>query len=99
MFILTLFSILFSFLCLIIILMVLIQRGKGNMGLGNIGGNNQMLFGSSGQDIFQKITWICCGLLLLGSFSLAILRAKQVGYRPTSYQQPISQEDLSFPSE
>lgn len=99
MFIVTIFSVLFSFLCLFIIFMVLIQRGKGNMGLGNIGGSNQMLFGSSGQDIFQKITWICCALLLVGSFSLAILRAKQVGYRPTSYQQPNSQEDLSFPSE
>jgi len=79
--------------------MVLIQRGKGNMGLGNIGGNNQMLFGSSGQDIFQKITWACCALLLVSSFSLALIKAKQVGYRPASYQQPISQEDLSFPSE
>lgn len=99
MFIFTLFSLLFSFLCLFIVLIVLVQRGKGNMGLGNVGGNNQMLFGSSGQDIFQKITWICCFLLLIGSFSLAILRARQAGYRPTSYQQPISQEDLSFPSE
>ncbi len=95
----TIFSFLFAILCLFIVLMVLIQRGKGNMGLGNIGGNNQMLFGSSGQDIFQQITWICCALLLVGSFSLAILKAKQVGYRPTYYEQPISQEDLSFPSE
>lgn len=99
MFIFTIFSLLFSFLCLFIILMVLIQRGKGNMGLGNVGGNNQMLFGSSGQDIFQKITWICCALLLVSSFVLAFMRAKEAGYRPKSYQQPISQEELSFPSE
>ncbi|MBI2344502.1 preprotein translocase subunit SecG [Candidatus Dependentiae bacterium] len=95
----TIFSFLFSILCLFIILMVLIQRGKGNMGLGNIGGNNQMLFGTSGQDIFQKITWICCVLLLVSSFVLAFVKAKQVGYKPRSYQQPISREDLSFPSE
>ena len=99
MFIFTIFSFLFSILCLFIILMVLIQRGKGNMGLGNVGGNNQMLFGTSGQDIFQKITWICCALLLVGSFVLAFVKAKEASYRPRSYQQSASQEDLSFPSE
>lgn len=99
MFIFTVFSILFSILCLFSILIILIQRGKGNMGLGNIGGNNQMLFGTSGQDIFQKITWSCCVLLLVTSFVLAFMKAKEVGYKPTSYRQPISQEDLSFPSE
>lgn len=92
-------SFMFSILCLFIILMVLIQRGKGNMGLGNIGGNNQMLFGTSGQDIFQKITWVCCALLLISSFALSLMKAKSIGHKPRSYQQPISQEDLSFPSE
>ena len=99
MFILSILSVLFSVSCMFAILMILIQRGKGNMGLGNVGGNNQMLFGSSGQDIFQKITWIFCAVLLIGSFTLSILRAKQAGYRPMSYQKPLSQEDLSFPGE
>ncbi len=77
MFILSLFNFFFGLLCLFIVLIVLIQRGKGNMGLGNLGGNNQVLFGSSGgQDIFQKITWVCCFLLLVGSLILSVSRGK-----------------------
>ncbi|MBV8660999.1 MAG: preprotein translocase subunit SecG, partial [Candidatus Dependentiae bacterium] len=68
MIIFSLFTFLYSLMCCLIILLVLVQRGKGNMGLGSMGGGNQMLFGSSGgQDIFQKTTWILCALLLVGS--------------------------------
>jgi preprotein translocase subunit SecG len=98
----TIFSTLFFFLSFFIVLLVIIQRGKGNMGLGNVGGNNQMLFGSSGgQDIFQKITWIFLALFLGGSLMLSIVRARMtIGVRPSvSYQMPASQEDLSFPNE
>ena len=97
MFILSLFTFLYGFLCILIAMLVLIQRGKGNMGLGNVGGSNQAIFGSSGgQDIFQKMTWICLVLLLSGSLVLAVLRGKQnmQGYR--SHQSaPISQEPFS----
>jgi len=91
-------TVLYGFLCLLIVLLVLIQRGKGNMGLGNLGGNNQMLFGSSGgQDIFQKITWLCCFFLLAGSLVLAVSRGKYsrgtMHYRTSS---PVTDE--SFPS-
>ncbi len=47
------------------------------IGLGSMGGGNQMLFGSSGgQDVFQKITWILCALLLGGSLCLSVLKGK-----------------------
>jgi preprotein translocase subunit SecG len=98
----TIFSALFFLLCFFIVLIVLIQRGKGNMGLGNVGGNNQMLFGSSGgQDIFQKITWIFLALFLGGSLTLSVIRARTVKAvrSSVSYQMPSSQEDLSFPAE
>lgn len=76
-FIISLLTFAYGLLCLFIVLMVLIQRGKGSMGLGNMGGGNQALFGSSGgQDIFQKITWACLGLLLAGSLVLAIAKGK-----------------------
>lgn len=102
MFILSLFTVLYSFLCLFIILLVLMQRGKGNMGMGNIGGGNQAIFGSSGgQDIFQKITWVCLILLLGGSLVLAILRGKQGAgsyqSRSARTSMPISQDQ--FPDE
>ena len=77
MIIFSLFTVLYSLMCCFIILLVLIQKGKGNMGLGSMGGGNQMLFGSSGgQDIFQKTTWILCALLLIGSLSLSVLKGK-----------------------
>lgn len=101
MFILSLFISLYGFLCVCIILLVLIQRGKGSMGLGNMGGSNQAIFGSSGgQDIFQKITWVCLAMLLAGSLVLAIVRGKQgtAGYYSTSrstHSVPTSQDPLS----
>ena len=68
---------LYGLMCCLIVFLVLLQKGKGNMGLGSMGGGNQMLFGSSGgQDIFQTMTWILCGLLLLGSLSLSVLKNK-----------------------
>lgn len=101
MFILSLLSFFYGLLCLVIVLLVLIQRGKGNMGLGNVGGNNQMLFGSSGgQDIFQKMTWVCCVLLLSGSLVLALSRARTAGVGSLSaYRSAVLPEQQSFPSE
>ena len=56
------------------------QKGKGGMGLGSMGGSNQMLFGSGGgQDLFQKMTWILGALIIFGSLGLAIWKAKEVG--------------------
>lgn len=70
-------TVLYSFMCCLIIFLVLVQKGKGNMGLGSMGGGNQMLFGSSGgQDVFQKTTWILCALLLIGSLGLSVLKGK-----------------------
>lgn len=55
------------------------------MGLGSMGGGNQMLFGSSGgQDVFQKITWILCALLLVGSLGLSVLKGKYGATRSSS---------------
>jgi preprotein translocase subunit SecG len=99
MFILSVLTVLYGILCALIILLVLIQRGKGNMGLGNVGGNNQMLFGSSGgQDVFQKVTWMCCFLLLSGSLVLAISRGKYASSNVV-YRSSSSAQHQSFPSE
>ncbi len=77
MIIFSLITALYGMMCCFIVFLVLLQKGKGNMGLGSMGGGNQMLFGSSGgQDIFQKITWILCALLLFGSLSLSVLKNK-----------------------
>lgn len=72
-----LLSFLFSLVCLLTILLILIQKGKSSLGMGNIASNNQMLFGGSGgQDFFQKLTWVFGAILILGSLGLALLRTK-----------------------
>ena len=90
MFLTSLLSFVYGIVCFFIILLVLIQRGKGSMGIGNLGGSNQMLFGSSGgQDIFQKITWFCCVILFVGSLLLAIYAGKH-SEQTFNYKMPIS---------
>lgn len=75
-----LLSFLFALCLIVIILLILIQKGKSSIGLGNIGGNNQMLFGGSGgQDFFQKLTWVLGAILIFGSLGLAIWKAKESG--------------------
>lgn len=70
---------LFAFMCFLLIFLIFLQKGKGSMGLGSMGGGTQMLFGGSGgQDLFQKTTWILVALFLSGSLSLAIYKNKTV---------------------
>jgi len=68
---------LFVIVCFLLIILVFIQRGKGSMGLGAMGGSSQMLFGGSGgQDLFQKATWILGAMFLFGSLGIAILTTR-----------------------
>ena len=86
-------SFLYALSALLLILLVLVQKGKGSMGLGNLGGGTQMLFGGSGgQDLFQKATWVLGALLLFGSIGLSMLTVKYATQRPylSGYQAPIS---------
>lgn len=71
---------LFAFVCFLLVLVILVQQGKGGMGLGSLGGGAQMLFGGSGgQDIFQKITWVLGAIFMFGSLVLALLKTKYGG--------------------
>jgi preprotein translocase subunit SecG len=68
----------YIFISILLALLILIQKGKSNMGLGNLGGGTQMLFGGSGgQDIFQKSKWILGALFMGGSLILAIMKTKE----------------------
>lgn len=98
-----LLSFLFALGAILMILLILIQKGKGSLGLGNLGGGNQMLFGGSGgQDVFQKTTWILGAILIFGSLGLAIWKAKQTGSTailqhnstPTRHHTPTPAPDL-----
>ena len=66
---------LFVFLCIFMILLILIQKGKSSTGLGALGGGTQLLFGGSqGQDLFQKITWALGAIFMAGSLMLAMIK-------------------------
>lgn len=69
---------LFILTCFFMLLIIMIQQSKGSMGLGSLGGSAQMLFGGSGgQDIFQKLTWICGAIFMLGSLTLTIMKSHE----------------------
>lgn len=69
------------------------------MGLGNLGGGTQLLFGGSGgQDLFQKTTWILGVVFIGGSLLLSIMKTSETqktrffkGMSPkTSQQSPLA---------
>lgn len=96
-FLMVLFVILSAFLAFIILL----QQGKGDMGLGGMGGGSQMLFGGSGgQDFFERATWIMGMMFVFGALGLAVLNSKQhqaselKGYASTKKAAPSQDSNL-----
>jgi len=70
---------LFVIVCALLILLILVQKGKSSTGLGGLGGGSQMLFGGSGgQDIFQKITWVLTAFFMGGSLVLALMKSSSM---------------------
>lgn len=64
--------------CILLILLILLQKGKGSSGFGGMASGTQMLFGGSGgQDVFQKATWFLGALFMIGSLSLSMLKTKK----------------------
>jgi preprotein translocase subunit SecG len=88
------FMFLFVLLAIFLILFILIQPGKGDMGLGSLGHGSQMLFGGSGgQDFFEKTTWIMGALFMAGALGLTILSTKVTETsRLQGYRTPITQQ-------
>jgi preprotein translocase subunit SecG len=84
--------------CLFLILIILMQKGKGSMGLGGLGGGTQMLFGGSGgQDMFQKITWVLGAIFMVGALMLSLMKSsehKSFSYVSSNYtnQMPINNQ-------
>lgn len=73
----TLLVTLFVLLCFFLMVLILVQKSKGSIGIGNLGGGMQMLFGGSGgQSLFQKATWIAGAVFMALSLFLAILKTR-----------------------
>ena len=76
----TFLMILFVILSFFLALFILIQQGKGDMGLGSLGGSSQLLFGGSGgQSFFEKITWIMGAIFIFGALGISIIRSQEHG--------------------
>lgn len=85
---------LFSLVCIFLVIIILIQKGKSSMGMGSLGGSTQLLFGGSGgQDIFQKITWVLGFLFLSGSLTLAILKKESSSILNLVQDQPAENKE------
>ena len=75
-----LITILHVTVCLVLVLVVLLQAGKGaNMG-AVFGGSSQTLFGSSGPGTFlSKMTTVVAVIFMLTSFSLSYTVSRKGG--------------------
>lgn len=69
----TLLSILHVFVCFFLILVVLLQQGRGG-GLGAFGGATAQVFGGRGAGNFMtRLTAVCAAIFMATSISLAYL--------------------------
>ena len=94
----TLLTLLYGFCALLMILIVLMQKGKGSMGLGHMGGGQQALFGGSGgADLFEKITWFLGAVLVIGALGLSMLNSQSHIY--TAPAAPTEQAPVQAPQE
>jgi preprotein translocase subunit SecG len=70
----TFLSIVHVFVCLFLILVVLLQQGRGG-GLGSaFGGAGQQVFGGRGAgNLMTRVTWVCAMVFIMTSVSLAYI--------------------------
>lgn len=74
----TFLMVLFVILSALLAIVILIQPGKGDMGLGSIGSGSQILFGGSGgRSFFEKVTWVMATLFILGALGLSMIKSKE----------------------
>jgi preprotein translocase subunit SecG len=85
----TVLTIVHLFVCSFLILVVLLQAGKGGgMGIAFGGGGSQTVFGSSGAGNFlTRLTAICATIFFLNSLLLAYLSSRQDSSRLQTMSQ------------
>jgi preprotein translocase subunit SecG len=74
----TFLLVLFTILSVLLAIVILIQPGKGDMGLGSIGTGTQVLFGGSGgRSFFEKVTWTMAAIFLFGALGLSFMKSNE----------------------
>ncbi len=86
----TILMVAFVLLSLFLSLFILLQQGKGDMGIGPLGGASQTLFGGSGgQEFFVKVTWVLGALFMAGALGISILHTSGYQSRLSGYKNPV----------
>jgi preprotein translocase subunit SecG len=78
----------------VLIVLVLLQHGKGADAGANFGGSSQSIFGSRGSATFlSRMTAVLATLFFITSLSLAYIASKEVkGYKSVVSETPVSEE-------
>lgn len=91
--------------CVLIVLVVLMQSGKGAEISASLGGSSNTVFGSSGgANFFTKTTFVLAGVFMMTSLALTILGGKErksvfdTG-APVSSSAPVSAPVTNAPAE
>src|ERR1700757_3391542 len=81
-------------LCVLIVMAVLVQQGKGAEISASFGGSSQTVFGSSGgANFFSTFTGVCAALFMFSSVFLAVQggsRFMSKSIRDTGFPAPVS---------
>jgi len=73
-------SALYVFVCLVLLLVILLQQGKGDMAAAFGGGSSQSAFGArAGATVLSKATAVLAALFMLGAMALAIMGQRGPG--------------------
>ena len=73
-------SALYVFVCLVLLLVILLQQGKGDMAAAFGGGSSQSAFGArAGATVLSKATAILAVLFMVGALALAIMGQRGPG--------------------
>jgi len=84
--------------CIALILIVLLQTGKGASMGAAFGGSTQTVFGATGSaDFFEKITTAVAVIFMLTSLTLTYASVKR-GEKTIMTPPPVTQEEKALPS-
>jgi preprotein translocase subunit SecG len=92
----TLLMVLFIILCFFLAILVLLQQGKGDLGIGSMAGNQMLFGGSGGQGFFEKTTWVMGMLFMLGALGLTVVKSRESnqsvlqGAKPSKRSLPVA---------
>lgn len=81
----------FIVLTVVLAILILLQQGKGDMGLGSLATSSQAIFGGSGgQEFFEKLTWTLGLIFIGGSLALSVMKSRQtLNSQLSNYRAPI----------